>query len=425
MGKTSWVELKRGFKTLLSRNAIVVVLFNIAYQYSTTMKNGFRPLVVKEVCALPVSYVTTMITVFSLTAFIFNVPIGSIVDRKRGALKKVMIAVNLARAVIYLFGYGMVSSKMLCYLVYFLDGIVFCFCSIMAPAMMAISVDRKAMGSAYAVFNGLTAIVVASSKSLGVSLFRDHGQFAAALATTGVAILAVVILSFLDGEKLSDTLRKEQASLAAEERNQRKSGKGIGMLVAGFSLKALPIALCIGLGSIEDNVASAYTALLAFERNFDYLSAQTLIASFSGIITMVIGVICDIINPMILVFLALAGKIVGSMLIATASTNRLFIAGLCCIMLTDFFPTVLRISAAKTFYYRDQGSLNSTIQLLMNICMMIGVFPAGFLAGKYGYGAAFVYDAASSMAGVFAYIWAMIQNAGQKYLPSQGGTEIT
>lgn len=67
--RTNWSNVKVGLRSLLSRNAMVAILYNIAYQYSTNMKNSFRPLVVSESCDLPMFYITMLASLFSFVAF--------------------------------------------------------------------------------------------------------------------------------------------------------------------------------------------------------------------------------------------------------------------------------------------------------------------------------------------------------------------
>lgn len=46
MAKFSWKEVGSGFKSILSRNALLIMGFYILNMYSTYFKNGFRSLLV-------------------------------------------------------------------------------------------------------------------------------------------------------------------------------------------------------------------------------------------------------------------------------------------------------------------------------------------------------------------------------------------
>lgn len=403
-------------RTLLSRNAIVTVLYNIAYQYSTSTKNSFRSLVVTESCGLPLSYITILTSLVSFMAFVVNVPIGSLIDRRRGMMRRVMISVNLLRGLLYLFGYGTVSSTPGVFLVYALDGVLFCFCSTMGPALMAISVDKKAMGSAFALYTGVTTICTSTAKSLGIALFTSYGQQTAGMVSGGIALLSGVILIALDGDRVSDTLRREKAQLKESgrddltlNRDSRYKSRFLRELLSGVSLAAVPLALCIGLGQIEETVCNSYLAIIGEERSFDYYVFLSVLYGISGVLTVFIGVICDVINPIILVYLGLAGKVIGNLMISITMDQSVFLIGLAAITLTDFFMTVVQISAIKLFPYRKQGSLAATINLMMHISMMILTLPAGFLADRFGVGGAYMYSAFTSFLGAVAYTYAIIQ----------------
>ena len=209
MMREKWSDLKPGLMTLLTRNAIVTILYNIAYQYSTLMKNAARPLVVTVSCAQPVAYVSLLTSLFSFVSLLCNMPVGAIIDRNRDWMKRIMVAANIFRAALYFFGFGMVTTRGALIVLYILDGIVFCFLTIMGPALLSISVDKKAMGSAFAVYSGLTTICVSSSKSLAQSLFRNVSCRTSFTVSAAIALLSAIILLFLDGDKVLDSMKKE------------------------------------------------------------------------------------------------------------------------------------------------------------------------------------------------------------------------
>lgn len=413
MLKNKWADLKPGLKTLASRNAIITILYNIAYSYSISMKNAARPLVVKLSCGLPVSYVGVLGSVFSCVALVLTMPVGALIDKQREWMKRTLIIVNIIRAFIYVFGYGMVTSKFGVTAVYVIDGLFFCFTNIMGPALMAVSVNKKAMGSAFALYSGVSAICISTSKSLGVSLFNNVGRFQSFLVAGGIALLSAVILMFLDKEQVSDTMRAEAKEMDSHSdpegptlptpQEQKAKKRRIAALFAGISIAAIPLATSIGLAQIEDMVSNSYLAILALDKGFDYYTAQSVLAAISGIITIFIGVICDLINPTILVYAGLIGKTAGSFLIFTANSQPVFLMGFILITITDFFITVVRICAVKMFPYHEQGSLAATISFMMSVCMMLGTLPAGFMAEAHGTNYAYLYNSMTSLLGIAFY----------------------
>lgn len=403
--------MRTGLRTLGSRNAVVAILFNIAYSYSTSMKNAYRPLVVNLSCQLPVSYVSMLASLFSFVALMCNSPIGALIDSKRDRIKHVLVIVNILRGAIYIFGYGLINTEAEAIILYILDGVVFAFCNIMGPALMAISVDKRAMGSAFALYSGLTQICISSSRSMGASIFNNYGQFAAGLSSGTIAVISGIVLLFLDKNKLCDTMKAEGQSLP-EPGDTVRPGKihnHIKKIFAGVCIAAIPLALCIGLAQIEDQVNNSYLALMAMERGFEYYNAQTLLAAFSGVITIFVGTVCDIINPIMLVYVGLAGKIIGNFLIASTMNQEVFLTGFIMITVTDFFLTVVRVSAIKLFPYKDQGRLSATISMVMSICMMVGTLPAGFAAqASADVGGAYFYSSLTSFLAAIMYTYAII-----------------
>lgn len=408
--------MKKAWRSLLSRNAIIAILYNIAYNYSNNMKNAFRPLVVTSSVGMPIAYISVLITIYSLFSFLSNSPLGTMIDKRRSSMKSIMVAANIVRTLLYVLGFGFVKNAAGLVVIYAIDGVLLAMCNVMGPALLAVSVDKKAMGSAFALYSGIAAICVATSRSFGLFLFNEKGRMTACLVAGAISLLSAAILLFLDKDRLLDTLRHERKQLSAfadEEKPVSPPGvKGLNyfkMLFVGISIAALPLAICIGLAQIEDQVNGSFLPIYALERSFDYYSAQSILAALSGVIMIFIGSICDVVDPILMVYLGLVGKVIGNYLLFQATSQSIFLIGFICITVTDFFIIVVRISATKLFPYGEQGSLSATINMVLSLCVMLGTLPAGWMAQKFGSNHAYLYSSITSLLGVFVYTYAIIQ----------------
>lgn len=362
--KFDWQGIKTGLKTLTKRNAMVAVIFNCLYLYSQNMKNGIRPLVAQLDIGMVPTEVTLCTTLFSIVSLIFAAPIGAFIDRKRDSLKKALIIANIARAAIYLLLYGGATSKIMVYMAYAADGLVWCACGILLPALLAITVDRKAMGSAYAVYFGLANFVQGSAQSNGQLLYENYGAFVACAASAAVAIVGTVVLLFIDFNDLSATLKAEQA--AGKSQIKVRKG-GLSGFFDGFSWAAFPFALAYGLTCIWGTIKGNFMGVYMKELGFSWLATQTVARSVYGIFTIFIGVLCDLISPVILSILAMVGMATGAWIIGMGSSESMANLGVWFITMCAVYQTTLRIAAMKSLPYSKQGSVQSTMTIMANI----------------------------------------------------------
>lgn len=390
---------------------MVAVIFNCLYLYSQNMKNGIRPLVAQLDIGMAPTEVTLCTTLFSIVSLIFAAPIGAFIDRKRDSLKKALIIANIARAAIYLLLYGGATSKIMVYMAYAADGLVWCACGILLPALLAITVDRKAMGSAYAVYFGLANFVQGSAQSNGQLLYENYGAFAACAASAAVAIVGTVVLLFIDFNDLSATLKAEQA--AGKSQIKVRKG-GLSGFFDGFSWAAFPFALAYGLTCIWGTIKGNFMGVYMKELGFSWLATQTVARSVYGIFTIFIGILCDLVSPVILSILAMVGMAAGAWIIGMGSSEPMANLGVWFITMCAVYQTTLRIAAMKSLPYSKQGSVQSTMTIMANICNTFGPLPLAYLAGIYGYGIAFKGSTVCTSIGLAAFIIAIIYNKNRR-----------
>lgn len=398
MAKLNWAETKNAYKSILNRNAILVILFNVVNTYNMFMKNAFRVMVVKTDLGMAPSTIVVLASVFSLVGFIFRVPIGSLFDNKRNKLKLYLSAAIILRIVTYIVGFGMASSTIGIYTTYIVDAIAWSFIGVATPALLAISIDKKAIGSGYALFQGLASIASGTAASFALSLYNDHGKMVASLVAAGIAAISLVLVLLLDSKKLSESF--EQAKNAENEAKKKESSTGavldsgnkgfLRKLIKGVSVAAIPIALVFALPSIGMGLQSSYLPLMAADGGYDYLAAQSLGNTLTGIMSVAIGFLCDFINPAILAFVSLIVTTFRFFSLGYLHTTAMLNSTLIICGIFYFYQTPLRIMAVRMTPSNEQGALSATILLLQDICMIFGGLPFGVVADKMGYSATFI-----------------------------------
>lgn len=78
------------------------------------------------------------------------------------------------------------------------------------------------------------------------------------------------------------------------------------------------------------------------------------------------------------------------------------------------YQTVLRIAAMKLLPYSKQGSVQSTMTILANICNTFGPLPLAYLAGIYGYSIAFKGSTVLTTIALICFICAMLYNKSRQ-----------
>ena len=375
-------EIAIGMKSLTKRNAILVIVFNVFLRYSTLMKYGFRSLVCQIPCGMNTTEMGLASTLFSLSGIIFSAPIGAFIDKHREKIKPIIFWVAIINAAVQVLGFGFATSKIMGYITYFVDGFMFAMTSVLVPAILAVTVDKKAMGTAYSIWFGLANVIGGTARSLGISMFNNVGQFPAALVCGIIALVGALVLLFLDTEDLSRTLKAE---LAAGNIKAKTKTRGLRNFFDGWSWVAFPFALAYGITSFWGTIRGNYMAL--YMNNFDYEWLGTLAAANSafGVVTIFTGILCDFMSPVLLSVISMVSMATGAWLIGTCASQTMLHIGIWCVIFGGFYQSTLKIAAMKILPYREQGGVAATFAICAGLANTVGPIPIGMLVDAVGY----------------------------------------
>lgn len=388
-------EIGRGFKSILSRNAILIMLFYILNMYSTYFKNGFRTLVVMNEVGLSATVVGTMISLFLAVGLITRTPAGSLVDNNEDKIKPLLIIAGTLKALSCLcYTYFPTAGGM--WFSFVFDAIVWSFVGVASPAVLAKSVDKKAMGTAYAIFEGLMNVITASARPLGAQLFAEMGSRNPAWIAFAIQIVAVLLVLFMDGSKFAENTRaiqekvaEKKAEKAAPTLANQPSAKKKSFL--GLSMVALPLALLNGAQYIMYNMDANFSAAFAQLNGFDYTTPATLGGSIFGVMTIVIGLACDFMSPTLLIGVAFIGQCVAPFVLASAASQSVFATGIMIYFLTRYYTMPLKILAMKKAPAADQGKVQGTILFAQDFFSIIATTLCGALIDNVGYDGTFTF----------------------------------
>ena len=97
----------------------------------------------------------TMISVFLICGLIMRTPGGAIIDKFRGNIKPIFIISSILKGAVSLV-YLYADSTATVYLAFILDGFLWSFVGIFPYALLATFVDRRIVGTAFALCEGIS-----------------------------------------------------------------------------------------------------------------------------------------------------------------------------------------------------------------------------------------------------------------------------
>lgn len=369
-----------GFKSLATRNAILAILLNITNQYTNNMRTSFRAMVGNSI-GLSGTAIGLAFSIFTIAAMLMRTPSGAVADNKRDKIKYILAGGFIAKAIVFAM-FAFIKTPAMYYAVYIIDGAIYSFITTLVPVILACSVDRKAMGSAYALYMGLMQVAISTARSFSVSIFNTKGQTTVAFITAALSLTSVVVALCLDGSKLyvKRGPAKGDASSPAGKRG----------ILSGLNMAMLPLAICCGLCIFPNTIDGNFTVLRAEAANFEYLGALTLGQTIYGVMSIVTGFLCDIVSPAILIIISLAGMIAGFGLMGVATTSGSFCAGIMIYQICRYWNSPFKIIGMKAVSNSEQGSFQATMLLVTDVVTIFASTIAGMVADAMGYSGAYL-----------------------------------
>lgn len=383
MAESKKMDLKgtlNGLKSLATRNAVLAILLNITNQYTNNMRTSFRSLIGNSI-GLSGTAIGLAFSIFTIAAMLMRTPSGAVADNKRDKIKYILAGGFVAKAAVFM-AFAFVKTPAMYYAVYIIDGALYSFITTLVPVILACSVDRKAMGSAYALYMGLMQVAISTARSFSVSIFNTKGQTMVALITAALSLTSVVVALCLDGSKLYIKKAPQKGGTPAPA---KKRG-----ILSGLNVAMLPLAVCCGLCIFPNTIDGNFTVLRAEAANFEYLSALTLGQTIYGIMSIVTGFLCDIVSPAILIVISLAGMIAGFGLMGVATTSASFCAGIMIYQICRYWNSPFKIIGMKAVANSDQGSFQATMLLVTDVVTIFASTLAGMVADAVGYSGAYL-----------------------------------
>ncbi len=383
----SWQETKAGLRTILYRNALLIILIQILNQCVVNFKNSFRSLVVMNVGGHSATVLGVLMSFFTIVALLSRAPTGIVIDRGKKHVKALLFGIAAVKACVPLLMLVSLDQTYL-WFVFFIDSVTWSAIQIVSMALMAVIVDKKAMGSAFAIQAGINTMVSSYPRGWGVTCFNSFGFETTTWITFAAGLLLLPLIAALDNKKLQESYAvgasRRLPDRAAAQTETKKKG-----LLGNICLTALPLALLTGCTYFLQTLITTYGPVYATNNGFDWATGTAIGGTIAGVITVLIGFLCDIVNPFALVVVAFTCHLASPLILATTGTSGAFVIAIILFYTGRFSDTPLRVANIRRHTPQQQGAVSATIFLCMDVMTMLANTACGLMIDNIGYNGTF------------------------------------
>ncbi len=385
----NWSETKMGLMTLLSRNAILIIAINVLNQCVINFKNSWRSLaVMKDAGQSPVTL--GLLISFLMIVAMFTRPVsGGMMDALSKNLKTLTVVVMAVKACVPLL-FLISLSKTWLYVVFFIDSVTWAAAHVIVTAMMAVIINRKALGSGFAIMTALTVILAAYPRGWGVNVFNSMGLTQTAWITFAAGVVLVLLVLGINNEKLQEEYqasamkKQEKAKLVGAAATEKKG------ILSKITWSAIPLALLMGWPYFYQSLITTYMPVYATDNGFNYASATAIGGTIAGIATIFIGVLCDFISPYFVVLAAYLINFISPLALMNGGSNQMFMLGIILFYSMSRSGTMpLQILNFRKHDVEQQGQVSATNFFCMDLCSIISSTLCGYLVQNSGYAGSF------------------------------------
>ena len=274
-----WLQ---GCKSLANITVILIICLNVLNSYGNNINNTIRSLAGAQTIGLAPAIIGSAVSVFTIVQFFLRPAYANTIDKVRDKLKIILLCAFIIRGGVFL-SLNLVNNAAGFYVYHFVDGILSGFLGTTIPALIAMAVDRKAMGSGLAVMNAITQLVVAPARAQAATWFKELGLLPTSAVGAGCLIAGGIICLFL---KVNSVENRVQRGPAAPNTVKKKGG-----FLSGISTKLIPFALVSSVAVVfmgaDKTFFQVYAEAIDISRV--YTTYQTLGGSMGSLVSLIAG----------------------------------------------------------------------------------------------------------------------------------------
>ncbi len=361
-------KTKIKLKDIFNRNLILIILVQMLSDCSINWANSFIN-VGATAAGVSVGAIGIGASVYTIVALIGRMPAGAMADsdKKRIAL---IGAIAIRTALLFFLGTFGTMGDVNFVIARGLYGLGWCLVGIILPAIVAMLIDKKVMGTTYAFLTVAQNLAKNYAKAGGVKMYDSFGMIPALLVAAAFAVGAIVLILFIDF--------KDEKFLQATSKKKKTGLKAL-------NLKYVPVCFMMSLVVLGWSAHNNYNNVIATERGIDIASILLItgtVASFVGFIT---NALCDFIHPKFVLFFLYVCLGVGILLTGHAYTYNSFLAAELLCTIGASYSKIISIFLFKNCDPTEKGSVHATNYFSTDILSMIAGAALGAILGSLGY----------------------------------------
>lgn len=355
-------------KDIFNRNLVLILIIQVLSDSSNNWANAFINMGATA-AGVGVGAIGIGASVYTIAALITRMPAGTIADsdKKKIGLITAIIIRTLCLFFLGTFGTWGDANYIAARAVY---GFGWCLVGIILPAVVAMMMDKKVMGTTYAFLSVAQSLAKNYSKAGGVYVFQKFGMIPALICAAGFAVLAILLICFLDFNDeriIQATSKKKKGGLKA------------------LNLKYIPVCFMMSMVVLAWSAHSQYNNVIAAERGIDIASILVVTGTIASVISFVTNTLCDFIHPKWVLFFLYVCLGAGIFLTGHAYTYGAFMAAEVLCTIGSSYSKIISIFLFKNCDVTEKGSVHATNYFATDVLNIIAGGVLGGLMSLFDY----------------------------------------
>lgn len=361
-------KTKIRFKDIMNKNLLLIIIIQILSDCVNNMVGGYTNMAANA-AGIAVTAIGISASVYSIAGMLVRMPGGALADsqKKKAALIGVLFLRMVTCMFLSTFGMGGNVNFIIARAVH---GVGWSFVGIVLPAIVAMMMDKRAMGTIYAILSLVQTFFKTYAKVLAVRIFEAYGPLGAGIGCCIFTIAAIVLVMFLDFN--------DPRILAATPKKR-------GGMLASLKVKYIPICLVLSLVVFGWQMQNQFDNVVAQDRGIDIaaiLSISAFITPFTGFAS---SALCDFVDPKLVLCAQYILLGIGNLIVGHATSFNLFAVGEIMSLIGIQYSRVISVYLFKNCATTEKGAVHATNYLATDFLSIISGTILGAMISGLGY----------------------------------------
>lgn len=361
-------KTKIRFKDILNRNLVLIIFIQILSDCVNNMVGGYTNMAAKS-AGIAVAAIGMAASIYSIAGMLVRMPAGTLADSQKKKLALIGVLFLRMFTCLFLSSFGMLGNVNFI-IARAVHGIGWSCVGIVLPAVVAMMMDKRAMGTTYAILSLIQQFFKTYAKAFAVTIFKEHGAMGAALACCVLTIAAVALVMFLDFN--------DPRVLAATPK--KRGGK-----LSSLKVNYIPICAILSLAVFGWQMHTQFDNVLAQERGIDIaaiLSIAAFITPFTGFAS---SALCDIVDPKLVLCVLYIFLGAGNLIVGHATSFYMFAVGEILSLIGVSYSRIISIYLFKNCATTEKGAVHATNYMTTDLLSIVSGVVLGTLISALGY----------------------------------------